>query len=336
MTTTYKKRDEDQELIDEVTALYRRGYRVTGWAVNLGVAAVICAVLALFMTWLAHSAAPITALQDFDIPAKVLNYFSNAVPSSGGGSSEGSGGLVSLPFESVTHSISGMLSIFQGPVMTSLALMGLCGCGAAMIFGGDMGGFASLLRLGLGLSLIIMTSNMLTVLTGTDSDTDSEASQLSPRLEFMQAVQDKRLKEVLQRLPSGSGLDLEYVRAQAVLMQDKKERSGQAELFSRVSNGLAEKPDFTPNEKVAYLIDEAAFNAAKNDIARKYRDESLARAEARSTWAKVAWFLFGLLSLVGVGLGYMARSFIKRCHRIDADLVANLEDERKKPEAPAA
>ncbi|MBD8828992.1 TrbC/VirB2 family protein [Pseudomonas sp. CFBP 13602] len=324
MTTSGNENKADQELRDEVVKLYSRGYRLTGWAVKLGLATLAAVVIGGVMTWLAHTALPVETLKEIDVPASVLNSFSTSIPHS---SSEGGQSSSDLPFVAVSDQLTGMTSFMVGPVAFVLGTLLLFGCGFLMIFGGELGSLSSLARMGAAAGVMIIASNTVSAITGSDN-TSQGTAEPSPRIAFMEAV-DKKLLNIIEReLPARQTLDTDYVRAQVQLLS--KQKDSQVELYKRVSSGLAGKPDFTPDEKVAYLIDEAAFNQAKTDIARKYLDERMQHSAARSAWAKVAFNLSAILLILTVAIGWLARSLAKRVHRIDAELAKELDAKRKK------
>lgn len=316
----------NQGLNDEVVKLYLRGRRITGWAVNSVLLALLACVLSAVWALLSHFALPVTELQSIDVPESLLSRFSSTVVTLSGG-----GGL---PFESV---FGGIFSSVQGPVAFTVSIIGLAACGAAMIFGGDNGGmFGATIRAGLGISFMIASANIMTVFT--DGATSNEKIPVSSREEFVSAVKNKEIGVVQQKLYSLLPLEdnsaSDYVQAQLELLMNRKEPNQR--LYERVSKAIDAKPSFTPNEKVAYLIDEAAFDEAKTEIARKYRDASLESAANRSSVAKTFFALAGIFVLIAFGCGWTARIMIKRVHRIDSDLDHKILDKKKKKPEPAA
>lgn len=115
----------------------------------------------------------------------------------------------------------------------------------------------------------------------------------------------------------------------------KKPQGADQNNYKRVSKAIDANPGFTPDEKVAYLIDEAAFDEPRTEMARNYRDESLATAASRSFVAKTSFALAGLFVLIAVGFGWLARIMIKRVNRIDSDLAHKILDQQKKRPEPA-
>lgn len=333
MTTDGRMNNADQDLTDQVINLYKRGYKLTGWAVSCGIAAVAMAATGGVWAWRAHVALPAQQLKELDIPYSVMARISDYVAPVAGSSSGGIGGGVGLPFESVTDHLTSLITVFNGPVMFTVGLLGLVVSGAAIVLGRDSlgGGLSSLARLGVGFGMIVVASNTLSTITGA-GDSDERPAQ-SDRAAFMAAVDANKWAVVERDLPLGNALDTDYVRAQVELM--KQSQNPQTDLFKRVSSGLEGKPGFTPNEQVAYLIDEAAFSQAKTEIARSYLDESKARYESRKAWSTASFNLAGVLALLSFGLGWVARTMLKRVYRIDAELALDLDRNRKKAQTAA-
>lgn len=322
----------DQGLTDEVVKLYMRGRRVTGWTVNTILLALVAGVIGAVWALLSHYALPVTELQSIDVPESLLKRFSDSTVVLRLGQDS------SLPFTSVADQLSGAFSGLQGPVAFSFSILGLAVCGGLMVFGVDLSGlFALGVRVGLGISLMIASANILSSMSESSSAYEKQVPAVSDRAEFAKAVKEKNAQIILSKLstlsPRENNSASDYVRAQVGILKGRDESPS---LYQRVSNAIEANPGFTPNEQVAYLIDQVAFGEAKTDIARQYRDESLASAAHRSWVAKIAFGFAGLFVLVAIGFGWVARILIKRVHRLDSDLANKVLDrEKKKPKTAA-
>lgn len=319
---------EDQALKDQVISLFERGHKLMSLGLRTLLAGVAVGVFGLGMLVLAHHAAPVTELTAVDVPSSILNKLSDVVTHVGsGGGAFGTSGELS-GFSSQVSSFQDVIFGWAvGPVALVIGIFLLTGGGAMMIYASDSG---MLPRMAVMTGVLMMTANMMTIFTGSGGTETIE----SERNEFVAALERKDFSNARQKLYGKNGLDADYVRAQMALI----EKSPQPDLYRSVATRLDEKPDFTPENKVAYLIDLAAFNQVKGEIAREYWQESMERVSSRHASAIGSFVLAAILVTCAIALVLIARTLIKRVHRIDDNLAVTLKAKmrhRKEPDPEA-
>ncbi|MDP5168572.1 hypothetical protein [Pseudomonas syringae] len=307
---------DDLALKAKVIALYKRGIKlsdlgkkIVALAVIVGVVAVACAGFAVYME-------PVTVLSTIDVPTAVADKFSDVVTKVGNvGSGDVQSPLMAFQSQMFGWAVSG--------AGFTISIILLTAAGAWLLVLGHTSPAPSMI---LATGFIMASANIIASLDASTGGSENKTYD-SDRAALLAAAHQKDLPSLKQLISDGIGLKYDYVRAQISLLESDTQASTDKQLYRTVANGLATKPDFTPNEKVSYLIDVAAFGQARGPFAQAYVSSSERTVSALRWFRNASLGMAGCLLLSALAILWFSRSLIKRVHRIDDQLVEQIRTE---------
>lgn len=327
----------------QLTDLYRRGRKLRAWARSFGMLAGVAVIALMGCLLLVRAEAPATELASVDVPTSVIDHFAKADIKKHVDMNTGA------PFSGVAENTEPVVSSLvdaareaaTGPVAFTLSILGVVAFGVIIIFMGEEP-LAGLARPALAICIGVSSINVVTAVVGGIGSaarptligiSDSFAPRvLDPKADFLAAVREDDLCKLISAIGKWDGWDLSYVLAQVYLRphvcygQPPKfdKVGGKAEVVDRaflqaLSKNLDQKPGFTPNGEVAYLVDMKGYGEPVSALSKRYLDE---RANAVGSWSfasKVVALVAGLLSAVTAGLFFLSRAILGRTARIRPD-----------------
>jgi hypothetical protein len=255
--------------------------------VAAGVSVAACAAFTA-----AHFMGPVLHPTTVDIPSFLLNKFSDWVPSSGGSSDYGKGGIADMT-SGVTSLVSTVTSFF----IPAAAVIGIIGAGLNALRG-DVGGAArSLGAVAIIGGALFVTSSMFGVgpLSGSDEPSQREL--------FVKAVDHSdyaTTRSLLGRVMKEDSVSGRYVLAQVLLVKPKQSVvTDTIDLNADLASSIVTSQEFKPDPAALYAIEHTVFGNAKTAAAVSYEDSRL----ARQSWAKSIGLLLAVLGIISFGAG---------------------------------
>lgn len=283
-------------------ALGKHFRRLAPVAAGVGVGACVAFLAAHFMGPVLH---PTTV----DIPSFLLNKFSDWVPSSGGSTDYGKGGLAD-----VTGAASALVSTITSFLIPAAAVIGIIGAGFHMLRGDMSGAVRSLGAISIIGGAVFISSSMFGVGPFSSSDDPSQRELFVKAVEHSDYATTRSLLSRVMKEDSVSG---RYVLAQVLLVKPKQSVvTDTIDLNADLANSIATSQEFKPDPAALYAIERTVFGSAKTADAVAYEDSRL----ARQGWVKTIGSLLtvlGIMSFVaGVSLATARLVIARRLNRI--------------------
>lgn len=257
--------------------------------------------------WMGPSQTPAS----IDVPAALLQQFSDYVPSAGHSS-----GLASSGLDGVSSVASSAMSLF----IPLLAGLGLLGAMATFLVTGRPG---PLINAGVGFAVLGSAAYMLNVFMGGLPDSEPKESSyevVSPRASFTEAVKEHDLATVMGKLAAvGQNRTMQghYVLVQIAAMDRVTNGDYLAKYGRAVVSSLAEDAlHLKPAPRTLYALEIAANGKATSPAALAYEEGKLASKARMGAFAAILASLGALCGGVSLAMGLVRRHMLNRLDRI--------------------
>ncbi|MCK9709847.1 hypothetical protein [Pseudomonas syringae] len=294
----------------ELSTLYRRGLAFEDWGKKTLTLALIAAIVAVALMWLAAYTTT-TSIGKIDVPSVVIDHLSDSVTLAGNNKVADGQFMIFLRL---------VCSWLISDAGITISLIILVICGGCIIYFNDT---ETSILIFMAFAALVLAANLI---SGIDPATNSKTYS-SDRESFLAAVRNKDLSHINQFIVNKPGLSYDYVRAQVALLQRDGESAENKQFFQGVASRLDKSPDFTPEEKVVYLIEMAAYGEPRSAISRSYLSSSTSLASVLRGSAHGGLVLSALFFVVGLAFLWFSRSLLNRLFRIDDQWVSKLKAE---------